>query len=93
MEETNFISRNTIVNPQPELGSRGQKETKSKIVSIFLRKNKRVILIVSLGLFASFLFVLFGYYLGKNSMSDKVIAQSIRSALFKEGVDGMGSYL
>ncbi|HQA98663.1 MAG TPA: hypothetical protein PLG10_00295 [Candidatus Dojkabacteria bacterium] len=93
MEETNFISRNTIVNPQPELGSRGQKETKSKIVSIFLRKNKRVILIVSLGLFASFLFVLFGYYLGKNSMLDKVIPQSIRSALFKEGVDGMDSYL
>lgn len=93
MEETNFLHRNTTSEPQTKLNSQGRQEIKSKAGNSFWKKNKRVILIVFMGLLTSFLFVLFGYYLGKNSMLDKVIPQSIKSALFKGGVDGMDPYL
>ncbi|MGI6484324.1 MAG: hypothetical protein ACOX0R_01725 [Candidatus Dojkabacteria bacterium] len=93
MEGTNSIPRNIIVETQSGLNSQGQKETKSKTISTFWKKNKIVILIIFLALFIGFLFVMFGYYLGKNSMLDKIIPQSIRSALFKGGVDGMEPYL
>lgn len=90
MEESNSILGQIRREPQPEVTSQMQTvakpQVKPKFSLSFFKKNGKVIALVLLSLLTCLLFVMLGYYLGKNSILDKVIPQSVQSALFKRNI-------